>query len=738
MADRVLKEKRCEGKPGPLCGNCTYRDEPFVPATEGRPGGVMIIGSGPGEPDVKAKQRYSGYTGKRLQKQLSYAGILLSDCWVDDVVACHVPKTRKPTKTAMRCCRPILEDAMARCKPSTIITLGSSAFEGFYQGKLANYHGAKIEGDGYTLVPMFQPNAYDDNPDLLRTIHDDYAGLNKRKALEPIVGDYGLSKVWFKPSNDRLSIDTETTGLDLRSKLLGMSFCDTPGKAVYIEDRDVRRGLNFEDHVVMHNAKYDLGICQSNEVALVDSWRDVDDTMLLAYCMNEKPLGLKALAIQKLGLEMTNYRDIAEGDDTLVGVDPKDVAKYSCADADATLRLWEYLWNKAAPWQRTLYEEIDKPIVRMSAKMQLRGVNVDVPYFEKLSVELGRKVDESAAKILKRHGLDRKTLDSPTALAQFLTQKLHRHIPSTEHFAMEKLKGEPVIDDILEYRPLFKLKHAFVDSLLNLQRAGLVFPQFSQTRTSTGRSACSDPNLQQLPKKGDKTVRAGFTAPEGFLVACLDNSQIDLRSLAYLSKDEELNRIFDNDLDAHDETAAGMDLDSLGVDAELKRRLAKTANFLTVFGGGAYTLALKTGVSEEIAYDFMDQYWERHQGVQDWVKATHDYLANNGYVETAYKRRRYIPKVFTSERGAAFREGQNMPVQGTSADVLKLQMAAVEKVCLPFGQIHDELDFYVPKKGAKEMVQELVRKMETVDCPFKLRVEASIGPSMGELEKMEL
>jgi DNA polymerase-1 len=742
MAERVLKEKRHPGKPGPYCGQCPYKDQPRV-KTGGRKGGYMLVGSGPGAPDVKEGRLFAGLTGARLKKQIGYAGILLDDCWVDDVVQCQVPKTRRPTKTAMRCCRPMLEQAMAECQPHTVITLGADAFEAFYPGcKITAYHGARIQGDGYTLVPMYQPNAYDDNPDLLRTIADDYHGLRQKRVLSPIEGSYrmvkapAMAKTMPAMANDRYSVDTETDGLDLRSRLLGVGYSDTPGEAFYVPAKGHPRGLVFQDHAVMWNAKFDLGILESNGVALVDSWEDVDDAMILCYCRGLKPLGLKARAIQDLQLEMKRFEDVAEGGETLVGVDDKEVAMYNGSDADATLRLWDHHWRAATPTERNLYEKIDKPLPRIMAKMQLAGVSVDVDYFKRLSYKLANQLKAMEDMLRAQYGLPPEVLNSPTALAKWLSALLEVHVPSTEHYEMEKLRGRhPAVDAILLYRPVYKQKTSFVDSILALQRGGLVFPDFNQTRTSTGRAACSKPNMQQLPKRADKdyVIRKGFPARAGCVVAALDNSQIDLRSLAYLSKDEEFNRIFDEDLDVHDETAN----DLLGNAEETARRLAKTANFLTVFGGGPEALAMKTGAPLDKATAFMQAYWAKHDGTARWVRETHRFLLENGFVQTAYGRRRYIPKVYTSERGAAFREGQNMPVQGTSADVLKLQMDAVARLALPFAQVHDELDFYLPAKGAKELCRELVRAMESVDSPFRLKVEAAMGPNLGELEKAD-
>jgi DNA polymerase-1 len=739
-----LKEKRHEGKPGPFCGRCPYRDEKMVPGYGPSTATYMVLGDFPGVFDARKGRLFTGMSGKRLEKQFSHAKLFLSDCWLGSVVRCHVPsrKNRKkatPTPTSVKCCRPLLEADLDDVQPTVVITLGTTAFGAFYDGLLTAYHGARIQGDGYVLVPMFAPDAHDDNPDLLRVIYQDYRGLRDRPQLEAVSGNYRMA-VFQEPTNDRYAVDTETTGLDLRSRLLGMGVAHDTGEAVYTPDNQVPRGRYWLGHATMHHAKYDLGVLDSNGVSdCMEDWEWVDDTMLLAYCMNKKPLGLKPLAIQELHLEQVPFKDVAH-QKSLVNVDPEIVATYCCADADLTLRLWDYLWKLATARERRLYLDIERPLPPVFAAMQLRGVHVDVEYFEELAAAQDKQLALLARRIRQTPecgALVPEVLSSPTRLSTSLSALLRIGLRSSDKFALDKVaKRHPVIPLIQEWRELYKLKTAFVDSILGLERGGMVYPEFGQTATSTGRLNCKGPNLQQLPKK-TKTIREGFPAPEGYVVVTIDNSQIDLRSLAYLSQDEEMLRCFAEGLDMHSETSTSL----LGSAEEDMRRIAKTANFLVVFGGGADALAMKTGADPELAYNFMDAYWERHPGVKAWVEATHAKLVQDGFVETVYGRRRYIPKVYTRERGAAFREGQNMPVQGTSADVLKLQTLAVSKTnvgALMFGQIHDELDLYVPADRAEERIRVLVKAMESVDCPFDLKVEAMMGPNLGDQTKVAL
>jgi len=743
MAERILKDKPHPGKPGRYCGQCLYRDERLVRGG-GPVGGVAIFGEGPGQTDAKTGRCYSGLTGIRLEKQLAKAGIDIKACWLDNVVQCHVPKSRAPTKTAMRCCRPLLEEVLAKCQPHTVIALGSAALEAFYPGgKVTEYHGAKICGDGYFLFPMFKPDAQDENPDYLRVLARDYIGMPKRATLEPIQGDYTLSRRWFTVSNDRFAIDTETTGLELDSKLKGISFSDEPGTAVYIPARYARHGVTFEDKCVMQNAKYDLGILQSNGVASIDSWASVDDTMLLAYVMEKKPLGLKTLAVQELALEMTHFRDVAEGD-SLEGVSDEDTVDYACADADATLRLWECLWRQAVPRERRLYEKMEKPLPPILAKMELAGVNIDIPYLHRLGAEIDEETGQIEAHLEYEFGLDPHSLGKPKKMQEFIYGTLKLPIsaltdpdnPSCSRRILERIRDKhSAVDLVLRHNELAALKNNFVTGLIDKTRDGKAHPKFNQARVKTGRMSSSGPNFQGLPSRRTSDFRRAIVAPEGMVVAAFDNSQIDLRSLAHISQCPVMNGIFDRGEDMHAATSMLIYGDLEGT----HRFEAKAANFMPVYGGTKFGLSRRTGLPEETAQEFLDKWYAKYYGVTQWLERLRTQALRDGFVETIYGRRLHIPELFTRTQAHALRIAQNMPIQGTSADVMKLQMIAVAAIAMPFVQIHDELAFYLPKgKGLKATLRELKAAMEGIECPFRLVVDVKVGPTLGDLEKMEL
>ena len=743
MPQRELKEKPYPNKPGPLCGNCPYKDAEMVRGG-GKKGGYMLVGQGPGGADVKAKRRYSGISGYRLKKQLGLAGILFDDCWVDDVVRCEVPKSRAPTMTAMRCCRPMLEAAIREVCPQTIITLGAAAFKGFYpDSKLTEYHGAKIKGDAYTLVPMFAPNAQDDNPNLLLTISRDYRGLSKRKHLTSTGGNYCLLDRMPKIVNSRFGYDSETTGLPLTSGLLGVSISQESGEGGYLPAAKVPRGMVFRDTAVMHNAKFDMGIAQSNGVCNIDDWKGgVDDTMLLGYVMEKSPLGLKGLAIQELGVEMLHFNDVAEGD-SLEGTPDADVTDYAAADADVTLRLWDKLWKEATPRERRVYETLEKPLPPILAKMELAGVKVDIPYLHKLGERLDAELTEITDKLAK-FGLDPELISKPAKIKEFIYTtlgmkesqlKTGKHGPTSRR-VLERMKDKhDGIGLVLRFRELSSLKNNFVTGLLAKVIGCMAHPRFNQARVKTGRMSSSYPNFQGLPSRRTSDYRRAIVAPPGYVVAAFDNSQIDLRSLAHISQCPVLNKIFQEGGDIHAETSMLIYGDVEGT----HRFEAKAANFMPVYGGTKVGLALRTGLEEDAADMFLQKWYEHYYGVTEWLGRLRQQALKDGYVETIYGRRLHIPELFTRTQAHALRIAQNMPIQGTSADVMKLQMIAVAPIALPFVQIHDELAFYLPKTPDLTDVLAAIKKaMENVDCPFPLVVECKVGPTLGDVEKVKL
>jgi uracil-DNA glycosylase family 4 len=738
---------RYKDKPGPLCSRCTYKDSRFVGGAGGSQGCIMLVGEGPGDADAKDGKAFSGLTGKRLSKLLASAGIREADCRFTHVVKCHVPKSRAPTKKAMECCRPLLEEELAEFKPKTVVTLGAAAFEAFYPGKLSGYHGQKIEADDYTLIPMYKPDAFDYKPDLLKVMSDDFYGLKSRPMIRQLEGEYSVNDD-YKLSSDLCAIDTETEGLEIGAKLIGFAISEAPGEATYLHGDGVFNFVRSNSGIdaVFHNAKFDLMALATNGVP-IETFNSIDDTMVLAYCMNKHHLALKDLVLQELHLEMQRFEDVAV-DGSLIGVPVEKVAAYCGSDADGTLRLFRYLWKNADPREKRLYTVVEKPLIPILSKMALNGVYIDVKYLE----GLGKEMDASLGKLLEemeaKYRVTKETLQSPKQLSDFLYKKLGLPVlketetgePSTDRFALDGLEDKhPSVALINQYRKLQKLKSAFVDNILKLQADGMVYPAFNQVGTVTGRMSSSAPNMQQLPKREDKTIRRAFVAPPGFVVAAFDNSQIELRVLAYMSGDPVMNEILEAGGDIHDETALRM----FGKLTEFNRRIAKTTNFGVVYGISAKGLMKKinieskktgTTITESEAEKFIEMYFDTYSGIKRYIDDLHKSVKATGFVETWMGRRRYIHKIrMPQHRAAALREAQNSPIQGGASDIIKLQMTAVTEVALPFAQIHDELVFYLPRKTYMKQVAQIRKLMEGIDCPFQLKVDAKVGPNLGEL-----
>lgn len=724
------------------CAKCPLRGRPFVGGRGGGVGCTMLVGEGPGTDDAKSGRAYSGLNGKRLEKLLERAKIDPEACRFTHIVQCHVPKSRAPTKRMALSCRSFIEAELARFRPKMVITLGETAFAAFYPGKLKGYHGTKIDGEGYTLVPMYKPDAFDHAPDLLGVMHDDFAGLSRRPKIRQLEGEYCID-VDYSLATDRASLDVETTGLDLRSEVVGMAVSEAPGEAYYFHGKHALAWLDGREFgaVVMQNAKFDLGVLESSGIPM-SSFGNVDDTMLLAYCMERRNLGLKDLVLQELNLEMGRFEDLAKDGETLVGVPAGEVAAYCGADADGTLRLWERLWGSANARERKLYLDVEKPLVSILAQMELRGIDVDVEYLGRLGVEVDAEMDSVAEKLKLKFGLQRDALTSPKKMQDFIYRKLGLSIsaltdpdnPSTGRRILERIRHEhEAVDLILRFRELSTMKNSFVVGIINRARDGRLYPSIKQAFVVTGRMSTENPNFQGIPSRRTSEFRKAIVAPEGYKVVAFDNSQIDIRALAYISKCPVLNAVFERDGDIHAETSMAIYGDVEGT----HRFEAKAANFMPVFGGTYIGLARRTGLSEEAAQKFLDRWYEHYYGVAAWIKDLKAQALSDGYVDTIYGRRRHIPGLYTNKRSHALRQAQNMPIQGTSADVLKLQMIAVPKVLLPFAQIHDELDFYIRNGELAETIGEIKLAMEGVDCPFKLKVDVGVGPSLGELKKWE-
>jgi DNA polymerase-1 len=577
-------------------------------------------------------------------------------------------------------------------------------------------------------------------------------------------------------ASESFAFDTETTGLNpMTSPLVGISLSAEEGKAYYIPvghtllDEVTQLPLAqvvarlkplLEDARIAklaHNAKYDMMVLAECGLAINGL---TFDTMIAAHLLGEKALGLKALAFSKLGIEMTPISTlIGKGAKQIsmseVGI--KKTADYSGADADMTFRL-SGLFKKELDKQglTKLFTDVEMPLVPVLLLMERNGVAVDTGILEEMSRRLGEQVAVLEKKIFEevKHEFN---INSPQQLGKVLfdemqlpTYRKGKSKYSTEASVIEELRPvHPIAGEILEYRQLTKIKSTYIDTLPALvnPKTGRIHTSFNQTRTTTGRLSSSDPNMQNIPVRGELggQVRQAFIAAAGSSLLAGDYSQIDLRSLAHLSRDENLVKSFQHDADIHAATASllfGVEPSQVTKDM---RRFAKTVNFGVIYGMSDYGLEQATEFSREEAGKFIKAYFEKYPGVRKYLDDTKEKARRDGYVETLLGRRRYIPDINSANRQvreAAERMAINMPVQGTSADIIKVAMINLyrdmEKKRLKSKmllQVHDELVFEVPD-GEMETMRRLVPDVmdSAVKLSVPIKVDTKSGKNWGEMK----
>jgi DNA polymerase-1 len=412
-------------------------------------------------------------------------------------------------------------------------------------------------------------------------------------------------------------------------------------------------------------------------------------------------------------------------------------------------RLFANLWGRLEGEERLLwlYREVERPLSAVLAHMEATGVRLDVAYLRALSLEVAEEIARLEAEVFRLAGhpfnlnsrdqLERVLFDELGLPAIGKTEKTGKR--STSAAVLEALReAHPIVEKILQYRELTKLKSTYIDPLPDLihPKTGRLHTRFNQTATATGRLSSSDPNLQNIPVRTPlgQRIRRAFIAEEGWLLVALDYSQIELRVLAHLSGDENLIRVFQEGRDIHTETASWM----FGVPREavdpLMRRAAKTINFGVLYGMSAHRLSQELAIPYEEAQAFIGRYFQSFPKVRAWIEKTLEEGRRRGYVETLFGRRRYVPDLearVKSVREAAERMAFNMPVQGTAADLMKLAMVKLFPRLEEVGarmllQVHDELVLEAPKERAEAVARLAKEVMEGV-YPLAVPLEVEVG-----------
>ncbi len=573
---------------------------------------------------------------------------------------------------------------------------------------------------------------------------------------------------------DVFAFDTETDGLDyMTANLIGVSFAVEEGKAAYVPvahdyldapaqlDRDwvlaqLKPLLEDENLAkVGQNLKFDASIIARYDI---DMQGIKFDTMLESYVYNSV-VGrhdMDSLALRYLEHKNISFEDIAgKGKKQLTfnQIDLEQAGSYAAEDADITLRLHNALYPKVAADEKLkkVFETIEMPLVPVLSRMERTGVYIDSMLLGAQSIELAQRLDE-IEKLAYELAEQEFNLSSPKQLQAILFEKMGLPVikktpsgtPSTNEEVLQELALDyPLPKLLLEYRGLAKLKSTYSDKLPKMVNAvtGRVHTSYHQTGTVTGRLSSSEPNLQNIPVRNPegRRIRQAFVAKPGYKILAVDYSQIELRIMAHLSGDPALLDAFRHGKDIHAATAAeilGLAIDDVSTE---QRRRAKAINFGLIYGMSAFGLAKQLDMGRNEAQDYMNVYFERYPGVLEYMESTRNSAAEQGYVETLFGRRLYLPDIKARNglrRKAAERAAINAPMQGTAADIIKLAMIAVDEWVQqqPQGQVsllmqvHDELVFEVEESALDTVtvkVRQLMEQAATLAVP--LIAEAGYG-----------
>ena len=485
------------------------------------------------------------------------------------------------------------------------------------------------------------------------------------------------------------------------------------------------------------------------------------DVTLASYVLDpgRRKHDLDALCQDFLSFSPTPYNDVVGIGQKRISfseVDQEKARDYACQGVDAALRLAEiFTGDLAAQGLAGLFGRLEMPLVPVLVGMEREGIRIDPAFFQAMSQRLDRDLTLIRDEIYKVAGSEF-NLNSTPQLREVLFErhglpviKRTKTGPSTDSSVLEELsiQGHEIPRLMMEYRELEKLRSTYVDALpqLVLPRTGRIHTRFNQTVAATGRLSSSDPNLQNIPIRTDlgREIRKGFIPAEGYLFYGADYSQVELRILAHFSGDEPLVRAFKEEIDVHRQTAAVIfDIPLDQVTAE-QRGQAKTINFATLYGQGAFSLARQLGIGREEAKAFIDQYFERFSGVRVYLDEQVANAREKGFVETLMGRRRHIPELQAKNwnvRQFGERVAQNTPIQGTAADMIKQAMldvsaalAEVDTGARLLLQVHDELLFEVPRGEEDNLAELVVSRMEgAMELSVPLVAEGGVGESWFE------
>ncbi len=568
------------------------------------------------------------------------------------------------------------------------------------------------------------------------------------------------------------AFDTETTSLDyMAARIVGVSFAVTAGEAAYVPlahdypdappqlDRDqvleqLRPLLESREiKKIGHHIKYDRNVLANHNIKLDGIGYD---TMLESYVLDSTATrhDMDSVALKYLAHTTIKFEDVAgKGKNQLAfnEIPLETAAPYAAEDADVTLRLHAAMWPKLVqePGLERIYRDIEIPLVTVLSDMEQTGVSIDTGMLAQHSRQLAKRIVDIEQEAFREAGQPF-NLSSPRQIQELLFDKLQlpvlaktpTGVPSTAESVLQELALDyPLPRLILEHRSFSKLKSTYTDRLPEqvCPATGRVHTSYHQAVAATGRLSSSDPNLQNIPIRTEegRRIRQAFVAGTGRVLLAADYSQIELRIMAHLSSDPGLLASFSIGEDVHRATAAevfGVDPEAVSTD---QRRSAKAINFGLIYGMSAFGLARQLGIARGAAQEYIDRYFERYPGVRDYMEATREQARSQGYVETVFGRRLYLPDIRSrngQRRAAAERTAINAPMQGTAADIIKRAMIDLHAWIISRNtldlrmimQVHDELVFEVARQDL-DAVKEQIRDRMSGAANLKVPLVVDIG-----------
>ena len=618
------------------------------------------------------------------------------------------------------------------------------------------------------LFSVNTPNGQEEpektNYETHKTVPHEYKLIDNEEGMDRLC-DFFMTKEF-------VSIDTETTSTDaIRAELVGLSFSVEENKAFYVPlpaNREealkyvqIFKPLYENDNILKigQNIKYDYEVLNNYGVTLQGK---MFDTMIAHYLiqpelhhnmdyMAETLLGYRTIHIEELigpkGKKQKNMRDLS----------PTDICEYAAEDADITLRLKHVLEPRLKELGlEELFWNIEMPLVRVLADMELNGVCLDTEALQETSRIFTDRMKQYEQEIYKEAG-ETFNIGSPKQVGDILFGKLQimdkpkktktgQYVTSEE--VLQSLEAKhPVVRNILNYRGMKKLLSTYIDALPKLinPRTGHIHTSFNQAQTATGRLSSSDPNLQNIPVRTDdgKEIRKCFIPEDGCLFFSADYSQIELRIMAHLSGDENMMEAFREGHDIHRATAAKIWHEDIDKVTDAQRKKAKQANFGIIYGITTYGLAQRMGISNSEARELIQDYFHTFPKVKAYMEQAKETARAKGYAETLFHRRRYLPDINSRNatvRGFAERNAINAPIQGTEADIIKVAMVRIWKRFKEEGirskmilQVHDELNFSVYPEERKQVERIVIEEMQNA-CQLNVPLTADAGWGSNWLE----